>query len=205
MARPKVLRGGGIPGGKAQSHRSRGCRSSGQEQPSPADTGTCSGERVEGLRRARLLCSRPNQTGRCSNARPELRVVSNSASGSNNVDVPACTSRGRLRRATRRGVLTDATADTAVTIPARAAGAMRRGKVSGRWPREGDWLNLGNARLASARGTLGRPHLGIVGHWEKRFAVAKPPCTAAGAMKCLTEAGALGPKADKRLRKARGA
>src|SRR6266481_3942004 len=53
-------------------------------------------------------------------AAPKLKVVSNFAVGFNNVDVPACTSRGVCVGNTP-GVLTDATADTAVTLMLAAA------------------------------------------------------------------------------------
>ena len=53
-------------------------------------------------------------------AAPRLKVVSNFAVGFNNVDVPACTARGVCVGNTP-GVLTNATADTAVR-----ATAMRR-------------------------------------------------------------------------------
>ena len=53
-------------------------------------------------------------------ASPRLKVVSNYAVGFNNVDVPACTARG-VAVGNTPGVLTDATADTAVTLMLAAA------------------------------------------------------------------------------------
>src|SRR5262245_7852477 len=48
-------------------------------------------------------------------AAPRLKVVSNFAVGFNNVDVPACTAR-RVPVGNTPGVLTDATADIALTL-----------------------------------------------------------------------------------------
>src|SRR5204863_3766104 len=53
-------------------------------------------------------------------ASPRLKVVSNYAVGFNNVDVPACTARG-VCVGNAPGVLTNATADTAVTLLLAAA------------------------------------------------------------------------------------
>src|SRR5207237_2379155 len=59
-------------------------------------------------------------------AAPRLRVVSNYAVGFNNVDVPACTARGVCVGNTP-GVLTNATADTAVTLLLAAARRLGEG------------------------------------------------------------------------------
>src|SRR5439155_11977338 len=68
-------------------------------------------------------------------AAPRLKVVSNFAVGFNNVDVPAATARGVCVGNTP-GVLTDATADTAVTLllaAARRLGESAADAKAGRW------------------------------------------------------------------------
>ncbi len=60
------------------------------------------------------------EMGRKDPTAPHLKVVSNFAVGFNNVDVPACTARGVFVGNTP-GVLTDATADIAVTLLLAAA------------------------------------------------------------------------------------
>src|SRR5260221_4820048 len=69
-------------------------------------------------------------------AAPRLKVVSNFAVGFNNVDVPAATARGVCVGNTP-GVLTDATADTAVMLLMAAA---RRLADSATDAKEGRWL-----------------------------------------------------------------
>jgi glyoxylate reductase len=68
-------------------------------------------------------------------AAPRLRVVSNFAVGYNNIDVAACTARG-VRVGNTPNVLTDATADIAVTLllaAARRVGESRDDARAGRW------------------------------------------------------------------------
>src|SRR5205823_6131713 len=68
-------------------------------------------------------------------AAPRLKVVSNFAVGFNNVDVPACTARG-VAVGNTPGVLTDATADIAVTLMPAAARRIAEGAAdakAGRW------------------------------------------------------------------------
>lgn len=68
-------------------------------------------------------------------AGPSLKVVSNFAVGFNNIDVAAATARG-VRIGNTPGVLTDATADIAVTLllaAARRLGESRDDARAGRW------------------------------------------------------------------------
>jgi glyoxylate reductase len=100
-------------------------------------------------------------------AAPKLKVVSNYAVGFNNVDVPACTARGVCVGNTP-GVLTDATADTAVTLMLAAA---RRLGESARDAKEGRWLTW--EPLGWLGQDLAGRTLGIVGMGRIGFAVAK--------------------------------
>jgi glyoxylate reductase len=100
-------------------------------------------------------------------AAPRLKVVSNFAVGFNNVDVPACTARGVCVGNTP-GVLTDATADTAVTLlltAARRVGESAADAKAGRWR---TWEPLGWLGQDLAGRTLGIVGMGRIG-----FAVAK--------------------------------
>src|ERR671930_220072 len=100
-------------------------------------------------------------------AAPRLKVVSNYAVGFNNVDVAACTARG-VAVGNTPGVLTDATADTAVTLllaAARRLGESAADAKAGRWL---TWEPLGWL----GRDLVGRT-LGIVGMGRIGFAVAK--------------------------------
>ena len=90
--------------------------------------------------------------GALLDAAPKLKVVSNFAVGFNNVDVAACTARGVCVGNTP-GVLTDATADIAVTLLLAAA---RRVVESAADAKDGQLDDLGAARLA--RPGPGRPH-----------------------------------------------
>ena len=100
-------------------------------------------------------------------ASPKLKVVSNYAVGFNNVDVPACTARGVCVGNTP-GVLTDATADTAVTLMLAAA---RRVTESATDARQGRWLTW--EPLGWLGQDLAGRTLGIVGMGRIGFAVAK--------------------------------
>jgi glyoxylate reductase len=100
-------------------------------------------------------------------AAPRLKVVSNFAVGFNNVDVPACTARGVCVGNTP-GVLTDATADTAVTLMLAAA---RRLPESAADARAGRWLTW--EPLGWLGQDLAGRTLGIVGMGRIGFAVAK--------------------------------
>src|SRR5439155_7043806 len=100
-------------------------------------------------------------------AAPRLRVVSNYAVGFNNVDVPAATARGVCVGNTP-GVLTDATADTAVTLllaAARRLGESMADAKEGRWL---TWEPLGWLGQDLAGRTLGIVGMGRIG-----FATAK--------------------------------
>jgi len=100
-------------------------------------------------------------------ASPKLKVVSNFAVGFNNIDVPACTQRGVCVGNTP-GVLTDATADTAVTLLLVAARCVGQSSADAK---EGRWLTW------EPRGWLGQDlagrTIGIVGMGRIGFAVAK--------------------------------
>jgi glyoxylate reductase len=74
--------------------------------------------------------------GSLMDAAPNLKVVSNFAVGFNNVDVAAATKRG-IRVGNTPGVLTDATADIAITL---MLAATRRLGESTQDAREGRWL-----------------------------------------------------------------
>jgi glyoxylate reductase len=100
-------------------------------------------------------------------AAPKLKVVSNYAVGFNNVDVPACTARGVCVGNTP-GVLTDATADTAVTLMLAAA---RRVAESAADAKAGRWLTW--EPLGWLGQDLAGRTLGIVGMGRIGFAVAQ--------------------------------
>jgi glyoxylate reductase len=105
--------------------------------------------------------------GALLDAAPKLKVVSNYAVGFNNVDVPACTARGVCVGNTP-GVLTDATADIAVTLllaAARCIGAGAADAKSGKWL---TWEPLGWLGQDLAGRTLGIVGMGRIG-----FAAAK--------------------------------
>lgn len=100
-------------------------------------------------------------------AAPRLKVVSNYAVGFNNVDVPACTSRGVCVGNTP-GALTEATADIAVTLllaASRRIGESADDAKAGRWL---TWEPLGWL----GQDLVGRT-LGIVGMGRIGFATAK--------------------------------
>jgi len=105
--------------------------------------------------------------GALLDAASRLKVVSNFAVGYNNVDVPACTQRG-ICVGNTPGVLTDATADIAVTLLLNAA---RRIAESAADAKAGRWLTW------EPLGWLGQDltgrTLGIVGMGRIGFATAK--------------------------------
>ena len=100
-------------------------------------------------------------------AAPRLKVVSNYAVGFNNVDVPAATARGVCVGNTP-GVLTDATADTAVMLLLAAA---RRLQESAADAHAGKWLTW--EPLGWLWQDLAGRTLGIVGMGRIGYAVAK--------------------------------
>jgi glyoxylate reductase len=100
--------------------------------------------------------------GALLDAAPKLRVVSNYAVGFNNVDVAACTARG-IPVGNTPGVLTDATADTAVTLllaAARQLGASMADAQAGRWL---TWEPLGWLGQDMTGRTLGIVGMGRIG------------------------------------------
>lgn len=100
-------------------------------------------------------------------AAPRLKVVSNFAVGFNNVDVPACTARG-ICVGNTPGVLTDATADIAVTLLLAAA---RRLGESATDAKEGRWITW--EPLGWLGQDLGGRTLGIAGMGRIGFATAR--------------------------------
>jgi glyoxylate reductase len=96
-------------------------------------------------------------------AAPRLRVVSNFAVGFNNVDVAACTAR-KVAVGNTPGVLTDATADTAVMLlmaAARRLGESMADAKAGRWL---TWEPLGWLGQDLAGKTVGIVGMGRIGY-----------------------------------------
>lgn len=134
-----------------------------QQLPPPSDTLRDRIKDCDGL--VSLLTDRID--GPLLDAAPRLKVVSNYAVGFNNVDVPACSARGVCVGNTP-GVLTDATADTAVMLlmaAARRLGESAADAKAGRWL---TWEPLGWLGQDLAGRTLGIVGMGRIG-----FAVAK--------------------------------
>lgn len=125
-------------------------------------------------------------------AAPNLKVVSNFAVGFNNVDVPACTAR-RVPVGNTPGVLTDATADIAVTLLLAAA---RRLGESASDAKEGRWLTW--EPLGWLGSDLVGKTLGIIGMGRIGFATAKRVHGGWG-MKVLYTARSSKPDADGQL------
>jgi glyoxylate reductase len=125
-------------------------------------------------------------------AAPRLKVVSNFAVGFNNVDVAACTARG-VRVGNTPGVLTDATADIAVTLLLAAA---RRLGENATDAKEGRWLTW--EPLGWLGQDLAGKTLGIVGMGRIGFATAKRLHHGWG-MKVLYTARSPKPDADREL------
>ena len=94
---------------------------------------------------------------------PRLRVVGNFAVGYNNVDVPACTERG-ICVGNTPGVLTEATADIAITLLLAAA---RRLGESAADAKAGRWLTweplgwLGQDLVGRTVGIVGMGRIGL--------------------------------------------
>lgn len=126
-------------------------------------------------------------------AAPKLKVVSNFAVGYNNVDVPACTSRGVCVGNTP-GVLTDATADIAVTL---LLGAARRLGESATDAKEGRWITW--EPLGWLGQDLGGRTLGIVGMGRIGLATARRLHHGWG-MNVLYTARSDKPEADEELK-----
>jgi len=100
-------------------------------------------------------------------AAPQLRIVANHAVGYDNVDVPACTSRGVWVTNTP-GVLTESTADLAFTLLLTLARRIREGE---RMVREGRWRGWAPTQLMGME--LHGKTLGIVGYGRIGQAVAR--------------------------------
>jgi len=123
---------------------------------------------------------------------PRLRVVSNYAVGFNNVDVAACTSRG-VAVGNTPGVLTDATADTAVTLMLAAARRVLESAIDAKEGRWKTWEPLGWLGQDLAGRTLGIVGMGRIG-----FAAASRLHRGWG-MKVLYTEQVPRPEADKEL------
>jgi glyoxylate reductase len=95
-------------------------------------------------------------------AAPKLKVVSNFAVGFNNIDLATATKRG-IRVGNTPGVLTEATADMAITLlfaAARRLGESTRDALEGRWK---TWDPLGWLGQDLAGRTLGIVGMGRIG------------------------------------------
>lgn len=126
-------------------------------------------------------------------AAPKLKVVSNFAVGFNNVDVTACTAK-RIPVGNTPGVLTEATADIAVTLLLAAA---RRLGESATDAKEGRWLTWEPLGWLGAD-LVGRT-IGIVGMGRIGYATAKRLHHGWG-MKVLYTARGPKPDADRDLK-----
>jgi glyoxylate reductase len=95
-------------------------------------------------------------------AAPQLKVVSNFAVGFNNIDIPAATQRG-IAVGNTPGVLTDATADMALSLLLSAARRIVEGHqytLAGKWK---TWEPLGHLGQDLAGRTLGIVGMGRIG------------------------------------------
>jgi lactate dehydrogenase-like 2-hydroxyacid dehydrogenase len=110
-------------------------------------TGTTAISREELLRRVKgvdaLVCLLTDtvDTSLLDAAGPQLKIVANVAVGYNNIDVPACRSRGVIVTNTP-DVLTEEVADTALGLllmTVRELSAAERYLRAGRWPAEGPY------------------------------------------------------------------
>ncbi len=164
MTRPKVFVSRRIPD-EGLSRIAAACEVDlwPQQLPPPYDTLRDRVKDCDGL--VSLLTDRIDAA--LLDAAPRLKVVSNYAVGFNNVDVPACTARGVCVGNTP-GVLTDATADTAVMLLMAAA---RRLAESAADAKEGRWLTW--EPLGWLGQDLAGRTVGIVGMGRIGFAVAK--------------------------------
>ena len=125
-------------------------------------------------------------------AAPQLKVISNFAVGVNNIDVPAATAR-RIPVGNTPGVLTEATADIAVTLllaAARRLGESVADAKAGRWL---TWEPLGWLGQELSGRTLGIVGMGRIG-----FATAKRLHHGWG-MKVIYTARAPKPEVDREL------
>jgi glyoxylate reductase len=159
MARPKVFVSRRIPDAALIPIRERCDAEVWPEQlPPPAEVLRQKVADCDGL--VSLLTDRVDAT--LLAAAPRLKVVSNFAVGFNNVDVAACTARG-VAVGNTPGVLTDATADTAVTLllaAARRLGESAADAKAGRWK---TWEPLGWLGQDRAGRTLGIVGMGRIG------------------------------------------
>jgi glyoxylate reductase len=134
--------------------------------------------------------------GPLMDAAPGLKVISNFAVGVNNIDIPAATARG-IKVGNTPGVLTEATADIAVTL---LLAATRRLWDSAIDAKEGRWYTW------DPRGWLGQDlsnrTLGIVGMGRIGLATAKRLHHGWG-MKILYTARNSKPDAEKELKATR--
>lgn len=125
-------------------------------------------------------------------AAPTLKVVSNFAVGVNNVDLPAATAR-KIPVGNTPGVLTDATADIAVTLLLAAARRLGESSVDAK---EGRWITWEPTGWLGCD-LVGRT-LGIVGMGRIGFATAKRLHLGWG-MRILYTARSPKPDADREL------
>lgn len=96
-------------------------------------------------------------------AAPKLKVVSNFAVGFNNIDVPAATKRG-IRVGNTPGVLTEATADIAVTLMLAAARRLGESTADARAGKWKTWDPLGWLGQDLVNRTLGIVGMGRIGY-----------------------------------------
>jgi glyoxylate reductase len=129
-------------------------------------------------------------------AAPKLRVVSNFAVGVNNIDLAAAARRG-VRIGNTPGVLTEATADIAVTLLLAAARRLGESATDAREGRWKTWDPLGWL----GQDLVGRT-LGIVGMGRIGFATAKRLHHGWG-MRVLYTARSPKPEADRELKATR--
>ena len=101
-------------------------------------------------------------------AAPGLKVVSNIAVGTNNVDIPACTKRG-IRVTNTPGVLDDTTADLTWALLMAAARRIAEGDAQ---VRRGDW-KLAFAMQSPLGADVHHATLGIIGMGRIGQAIAK--------------------------------
>lgn len=101
-------------------------------------------------------------------AAPGLKVVSNIAVGTNNVDIPACTRRG-IRVTNTPGVLDDTTADLTFALLMAAARRVAEGDAQ---VRRGDW-KLAFAMQSPLGTDVHHATLGIIGMGRIGQAIAK--------------------------------
>ncbi|MCM2329331.1 MAG: D-glycerate dehydrogenase [Lysobacter sp.] len=101
-------------------------------------------------------------------AAPALKVVSNIAVGTNNVDIPACTKRG-IRVTNTPGVLDDTTADLTFALLMAAARRIAEGDAQ---VRRGDW-KLAFAMQSPLGTDVHHATLGIIGMGRIGQAIAK--------------------------------